>query len=120
MCRRQCLSKDAAALNATRRTGLTGLKATELPVKVEKGEYTLIVIDDFVWLPDVIEKLARKHRVIPEEVEEIFYNRPQCHKRKRGTRIGEDVYAVSGQSDAGRYLIVFFIYQPDRHLALIL
>lgn len=80
----------------------------------------MIIIDDFIWLPDVIEKLSRKHHVTPEEVEEVFYNCPQCHKRKRGTRTGEDVYVASGQTDAGRYLIVFFIYKPDRHLALIL
>ncbi len=31
---------------------------------------------------------------------------------------GEDVYSAQGRTDAGRYLIVFFIYKPD-HLALI-
>jgi hypothetical protein len=26
-------------------------------------------IDDFIWLPDILEKLAVKHSVIQEEVE---------------------------------------------------
>ena len=36
-----------------------------------------------------------------------------------GHRPGEDVYAALGQTDAGRYLIAFFIHKPG-HLALIL
>lgn len=31
----------------------------------------------------------------------------------------EDVYSASGQTDAGRYLVVFFIHKPG-HIALIL
>ena len=69
-------------------------------------------IDDFVWLPDILEKLAVKHHVTQDETEEVFFNRPRY-------RFGEDVYSVSGQTDAGRYLIVFFIHKPD-HTALIL
>ena len=33
---------------------------------------------------------------------------------ENGNRVGEDVYAVTGQTDAGRYLIVFFIYKTDK------
>ncbi len=36
-----------------------------------------------------------------------------------GHRPGEDVYAAIGQTDAGRYLIVFFIHKPA-NTALIL
>ena len=76
-------------------------------------------IDDFIWLPDIIEKLAVKHRVTQDEVEEIFFNRPQYRFVESGHRPGEDVYSASGQTDAGRYLIVFFIHKPDK-TALIL
>lgn len=76
-------------------------------------------IDDFIWLPDIIEKLAAKHRVTQDEVEEVFFNRPRFRFVELGYRLGEDVYSVSGQSDAGRYLIVFFIRKPN-NLALIL
>jgi hypothetical protein len=76
-------------------------------------------IDDFVWLPDIVEKLAIKHHVTQNEVEEVFFNHPRYRFVESGYRSGEDVYAASGQTDAGRYLIVFFLRKPD-HLALIL
>ncbi len=76
-------------------------------------------IDDFIWLPDIVEKLAVKHRVTQEEVEEVFFNRPGYRFVESGHRRGEDVYAASGQTDAGRYLIVFFIQKRDSRAALI-
>jgi uncharacterized DUF497 family protein len=76
-------------------------------------------IDDFIWLPDIIDKLAIKHHVSQGEVEEVFFNRPQYRFVESGYRSGEDVYSASGQTDAGRYLIVFFIHKPTS-MALIL
>ncbi len=76
-------------------------------------------IDDFIWLPDILEKILVKHHVNQDEVEETFFNRPHFRFVERGNRRGEDVYLAAGQSDGGRYLIVFFIYKPD-HVALIL
>ena len=34
-------------------------------------------IDDFIWLPDVVEKLVVKHHVTQDETEEVFFNHPQ-------------------------------------------
>jgi hypothetical protein len=68
----------------------------------------IMYIDDFVWLPDIVEKFAVQHHVTQDEVEEVFFNRPRYRFVESGHRIGEDVYAASGQTDAGRYLIVFF------------
>jgi len=76
-------------------------------------------IDDFIWLPGVIEKLARKHDVTQEEAEEVFLSRPRYRFVESGHRVGEDVYAALGQTDAGRYLIVFFIRKSGNR-ALIL
>ena len=76
-------------------------------------------IDDFVWLPDIIDKLAAKHGVSQDEAEEVFFNHPRYRFVEEGHRSGEDVYAVGGQSDAGRYLIVFFIHKSG-NTALIL
>ena len=76
-------------------------------------------IDDFVWLPDIIEKLAAKHQITQDEVEEVFFNRPRYRLVESGYQEGEDVYAALGQTDAGRYLIVFFIHKPA-NTALIL
>ena len=68
-------------------------------------------IDDFIWLPDIVDKLAAKHHVDQYEVEELFFNRPHYRFAERGNRPGEDVYAALGQTNAGRYLIVFFIFK---------
>lgn len=68
-------------------------------------------ITGYIWLEEIIEKLAWKHHVTPEEVEEVFRNRPKMKRMKRGRIVGEDVYRAGGQTDAGRYLIVFFIYK---------
>lgn len=76
-------------------------------------------IDGFIWLPNIIEKLAVKHRVTQDEAEEIFFDRPRYRFVESGYRSGEDVYSASGQTDAGRYLIVFFIKKTD-NTALIL
>ncbi|MEO0248104.1 MAG: BrnT family toxin [candidate division WOR-3 bacterium] len=66
-------------------------------------------IDGFLWLPDIVEKIATKHRVTQDEVEEVFFNRPRFRFVESGYRPGENVYAALGQTDAGRYLIVLFI-----------
>lgn len=76
-------------------------------------------IDDFIWLPDILDKLAVKHHVSEDEVEEIFFNSPHYRFVEAGYKPGEDVYSASGQTDAGRYLIVFFIHKPT-NTALIL
>ena len=76
-------------------------------------------IDEFVWLPDIVEKLGAKHHVSPDEVEEVFFNSPKYRFVESGYRAGEDVYSAGGQTDSGRYLIVFFIHKPG-HAALII
>ena len=76
-------------------------------------------IDDFIWLPDFIEKLIVKHHVTPDEAEEIFFNRPRYHFDESGYTKGEDIYSACGQTNAGRYMIVFFILKPA-NTALIL
>jgi len=76
-------------------------------------------IDDFVWVTDIVEKLAVKHHVTQDEAEEVFFNRPRCRFVESGHRPGEDVYAALGQTDAGRFLIVFFIHKSP-NIALIL
>lgn len=70
-------------------------------------------IEDFIWLPDIVEKLAAKHQVAPEEVEQAFNDAPRCRFVCRGrARKGEDVYAAYGLTATGRKVIVFFIHKP--------
>lgn len=67
-------------------------------------------IYDFIWQSNVINKISVKHHVTQYEVEEVFFSeRPVYHFIEKGERRNEDVYSVSGQTESGRYLIVFFI-----------
>ena len=69
--------------------------------------------------PEIVEKLSSKHGVEPEEAEEVFFNKTRFWFVENGYRAGEDVYAGTGQTDTGRYLIVFFVHKADK-TALIL
>ena len=71
-------------------------------------------IEGIIWFDEIIEKLEWKHSVQPREVAEIFVNKTQFRFVEKGHRSGEDVYAAMGQTYAGRYLIVFFIYKKDK------
>ena len=68
-------------------------------------------IYDFIWLPQIIDKLEIKHHVSQDEAEELFFNSPKYRFVESGYSPGEDVYSASGQTGAGRYLIVFFIHK---------
>ena len=70
-------------------------------------------ITGFVWFDDVIEKLETKHNVQQDEVRELFANRPHFRRVEKGHRPGEDVYSAGDQTDAGRYLVVFFVHKSD-------
>lgn len=76
-------------------------------------------IDEIIWLPEFVEKLAAKHDVRKIEVEEVLINRPNFRFISKGNQSGEDVYSAMGQTDAGRYLIVFFI-RKLHHRALVI
>jgi protein-L-isoaspartate O-methyltransferase len=43
-------------------------------------------IDEFVWLPNIIEKLEIKHHVSQDEVEEVFFNVPRYRFVESGHR----------------------------------
>ena len=73
----------------------------------------------FIWLEEIVEKLEVKHQVVPDEVEQVFSNQPSVKRMNRGHFQGEDVYRALGQTDAGRYLVIFFIHKVTRE-ALIL
>lgn len=65
----------------------------------------------FIWLENVVEKIEVKHNVLPEEVEAVFADQPKIKKMNKGHFRGEDVYRALGQTEAGRYLVVFFIHK---------
>ena len=76
-------------------------------------------IQGIVWLPDIVEKLDVKHSVTVEEVEELFESGAHFRRGPTGNQPGEDLYKAYGQTFAGRYLFVVFIYKRNRK-ALIL
>jgi len=76
-------------------------------------------ITGFIWLEDIIEKLVQKHSVQQQEVREVFANLPRFRFAENGHYPGENVYAALGQTDAGRYLTVFFVYKKDGRALII-
>ncbi len=68
-------------------------------------------ITGIIWLETIVDKLAYKHNVETDEVEDLLKNRPQFHFAEKGDREDEDMYFALGQTEAGRYLIVFFIHK---------
>ncbi|MEN8221411.1 MAG: BrnT family toxin [Pseudomonadota bacterium] len=76
-------------------------------------------LDGIIWLRDIEEKLTLKHHVEVNEVEEVLKNKPTFRFVEKGEQKEEDVYMALGQTYAGRYLTVLFIYKKTKE-ALIL
>lgn len=76
-------------------------------------------IEGVIWLRDVVDKLAFKHHVEIDEVEEVLNGKPKFHFVEKGERRGEDVYQALGQTDEGRYLSVLFIHKKTREVLIL-
>ncbi len=76
-------------------------------------------ITGLIWLEDIVDKLNEKHAVEPDEVKEVFDSQPWFRFTEKGHRFDENVYAAFGQTEAGRYLIVFFVYKKDKRALVI-
>jgi len=76
-------------------------------------------INDIVWLDEIVDKIESEHHVYQEEVEQVFYNRPQYRKGQKGKYEGEDLYYAYGRNDSGRYLFVVFIYKLNKNALII-
>jgi hypothetical protein len=76
-------------------------------------------IEGIIWLRAIVDKIALKHKVAADEVEEVFQNKPKFRFVEKGQREDEDVYLALGRTQAGRYLSVIFIYKQTRE-ALVL
>ena len=64
---------------------------------------------EVIWKEVFVDKLEHKHRVMPDEVEQVLFSKPFIRRAEKGRVQGEDVYVAYGQTTAGRYLVVFFI-----------
>ncbi len=64
---------------------------------------------DVIWNERSVAKIAEKHAVRTEEVEEILFSGPHVRLAEKGRVKGEHLYVAYGQTAEGRYLVVFFI-----------
>ena len=46
-------------------------------------------IDGVIWMRHIVDKLASKHQVTPEEVEETLNNEPKIRFMEKGERKGK-------------------------------
>jgi len=76
-------------------------------------------ITDLIWDVKIIEKLEQKHNVQQHEVQEAFASHPYFRFVEEGYQTDENVYSALERTNAGRYLIIFFIHKKDKR-ALIL
>ncbi len=77
-------------------------------------------IDHIVCPESIADKLTSKHSVTVRETRQVLLNEPRFRFAEKGHEEGKDVYAAFGQTFGGRYLGVFFIYEPDTATAIII
>jgi uncharacterized DUF497 family protein len=75
-------------------------------------------INSVLWIEEFEEKLWSKHRVTPGEAEFVLHTTSHVRFVEKGDRPSEHLYAAYGQTQEGRYLIVFFLFKPHLHQAL--
>jgi uncharacterized DUF497 family protein len=68
-------------------------------------------VTGIIWLRDIVDKLSWKHNITIDEVEEIFGSSPRYRFIESGDVEGEDLYTALGQTEAGRYLTVYFVHK---------
>ena len=64
---------------------------------------------EVIWKDKFVEKIADKHNVTTDEVEEILFSEPHVRLAEKGRVKGENLYVAYGQTTAGRYVVIFFI-----------
>lgn len=76
-------------------------------------------ISGIIWIDEIVDKLERKHNVQQDEVRQTLRNGPHFRFVETGHRPGENVYAAMGRTDAGRFLIVFFVLKKDKRAVIV-
>jgi hypothetical protein len=71
-------------------------------------------IYEVIWKEQFALKIQSKHRITLEEVEEILFTKSIFRKAAKGRVRGEDLFAAYGQTESGKYLIIFFIYKFNK------
>jgi hypothetical protein len=68
-------------------------------------------ITGIIWLREVVDKLARKHDLTTDEVEEALRSVRRFRFIETGDVQGEDLYAAMGRTATGRYVIAYFVHK---------
>ena len=76
---------------------------------------------NYIVCPENIEhKLESKHHVSVREARQVLLSKPRIRFAEKGYTKGNDLYAAFGQTFAGRYLAVVFVFKPDSKTAIII
>ena len=75
-------------------------------------------ITEIIWKTRFREKFLGKHGISTEEVEDVIFGTPFIVKVAKGKVKHEDVYEAFGQTQHGRYLVVFFIHKTRAALPI--
>jgi uncharacterized DUF497 family protein len=76
---------------------------------------------DYIVCPDnITDKLTVKHHMTAQEARQVLLSKPRIRFTEHGHTEGNDVYAALGQTFAGRYVAVFFVYKPETATAIII
>jgi uncharacterized DUF497 family protein len=76
-------------------------------------------IKDLLLKSYVIDKLTWKHNISELELRQVFNNGPRIRMIEKGRIKGEDLYVALGRTDAGRYLVVFFIMKMSKEALIV-
>jgi uncharacterized DUF497 family protein len=79
-----------------------------------------VKITRIIWLHDYVSKIEIKHRVYRDEIRQILLSTPRIRRVGKGKRRkDEHLYAAYGQTEAGRYLVIFFIHKVGNEALII-
>ena len=79
----------------------------------------MFIIDDIIWLENIVEKLAWKHHVLTNEVEEVLKGNCRFFRKETGKVEGEHLYNAPGKTETGRFLSVFYIKKLNNKALII-
>ncbi len=63
--------------------------------------------------------MRRRHNIEPDEVDEVLIGHPHFRFVEETFHPGEAVYVALGQTEAGRYLAVFFTLTLDERARIL-
>lgn len=76
-------------------------------------------ITGIIWTRSVVDKLSWKHEVTTDEVEQVLNRSPRIRFIEKGDVESENLYAALGRTEAGRYLIVYFVHKTTGEALII-